>query len=240
MHWLDATHRRALTHWLVPAGWERVWADRSSSAAGSGLCLEVFVSRVLIMVDRSWRFDLGLANRGRWKRHQADRPRTTWEAAWATAFGVEWVSQATSPSFTDRAMQFAHSVHKACGFPSCELRYGPRTRSTSGCPVVGAEAVSSARLPRQVEAIDVEWRVEPRSHFQLEMLGDSLTVVRWLQGWWQCQHRELQGLQEQVLDVAGSLVSAGMRPRMPGAEFVRHVLREHNYEADALTSEIVA
>lgn len=82
---------------------------------------------------RSWRFDyeramsfLDAANRSRWRRHSSERPSSTWEQAWAGAFGAEWVARATRPSFGDRWTQFIHSMHNSFGIPTRELRYGPR------------------------------------------------------------------------------------------------------------------
>lgn len=74
-----------------------------------------------------------------------------------------------------------------------------------------------------MEPADVEWRSDQNSRFQLEVRGDK-TVVRWLQGLWQCQHPELLG------------VSASARPRELGAGMVRHVSRELTQDADALAS----
>lgn len=92
---------------------------------------EQFVARVLISLDRRWRFDYEQAmhfmdarNRSQWKRHRSVRPSTTWEQSWARAFGASWVSTATAPTFGERGMHFVHSVHNSCGFPTCELRYG--------------------------------------------------------------------------------------------------------------------
>lgn len=57
------------------------------------------------------------------------------------------------------------------------------------------------------------------------------------EGLWRCQQPKLRG---HVVDLLLALVVAGVRPRAPGVELVRHVFREHKAEADALVGRGVS
>ena len=72
---------------------------------------------------------------------------------------------------------------------------------------------------------------------RVEILGDSLLVVSWLNGLWRCKYRlynarvrmarhSLQQLQEE----------SGVRPRTDTADWGRHIYRELNTEADILAN----
>lgn len=89
------------------------------------------------------------------------------------------------------------------------------------------------KQPQHAVTDGVFWEHNDTSHCRLEVRGDNLTVIRWVQGFWRCQQSELMGLQEQVLDVAASLGRAG---GAQGAELIRHFHRERNADADALAS----
>lgn len=80
----------------------------------------------------------------------------------------------------------------------------------------------------------VEWSHNPGSHYQLEVLGDSLSVIRWVRGRCLCQRPELRRLLEHVLDIVLALVRDGVRARANGTELMCHAFRELNADAGSL------
>lgn len=127
----------------------------------------------------------------------------------------------TAPASGERAMQFVHSVHNSFGFPTCELRYGIRQTAQRVTEAVSQNAQRAdgghhgERVARQVDPPNVCWRHNNNSHFQLDIRGHTLTVVKWLQGQWRCQG-ELRGLREQVVALASAAGAAGEVSRGEG------------------------
>lgn len=59
-----------------------------------------------------------------------------------------------------------------------------------------AQEEPTRKAPRIATTDDVPWECYERSREQIEVCGDSVTVLRWMQGQWRCQQAELRGLQE--------------------------------------------
>lgn len=112
--------------------------------------------------------------------------------SWARTFGTEWSFVRASSIVMAGGMQLAHSVHSAYGFPTYEFCYG----SGGAVVVSGGKNTGCAGADIAEDRTSLRHRVGAQRAVALQVRGDDLTVVRWMQSLWRCQQAELRGLLE--------------------------------------------
>lgn len=192
-------HRRGTEHWPSRVELQTIWSAISSGSVALGLCPAPFVARALISLGRSCPFDLERALSFMGLASHSRRKRHRLRPPSST-WEMSWV-------------RLWGERHAACAF-------GGTTRT--GSQLVSFDTVLEARR--------YERREEPAEerNSRRHLVGVQRVVARPAGCPRRQPHSRAGGvpLQEQVLDVAASLVRAGVRPRAHAAQLVRHVYRE--------------
>jgi ribonuclease HI len=159
-------------------------------------------------------------------RHPASNysPKRNWEDIFHEVYGDSWMSQMSC----GRPSPLRLAAFRNCAFISLGLA-APDADSTDPKEVV------VSRKPRNVTIPEVPpWGCvldAPRA----EIVGDSLLVVSWCQGYWQLKEQQYEGMLQECIESMTQLQSLCLcAPRCLTSWWIRHVPRELNAQADAL------
>jgi len=126
--------------------------------------------------------------------------------------------------------EFREAAYKNLNIQSLESRFG----KTSGDKNLVLEPMR--KRPRIVFREPVAWC--GGEDCRVEVLGDSMLVVNWLNGIWRCRYHYYNNrlrLGHHMIQQMSTEV--GARPRQDAADWGRHIYRELNVEADKLANQ---
>ena len=102
-----------------------------------------------------------------------------------------------------------------------------------------AQALSE-RAPRQLAEEELEWEEDVAGTTRLEVVGDSLTVIKWHQGAWTTKHKHHLDRISSTINLLSSWHRGGkLLTRTAASDFHRHVYRELNKRADHLANSVL-
>lgn len=168
-------------------------------------------------------------------RHTRPGRQCLWERHFVKTFGEHWMRLAIKGQWKDRLSQLVHGAYDMLGMKTLEARYGcSRKKNTSA-------ANPPRKKQRFVQWEPQEWITGDAGHRdpkRLELCGDSLVVVNWLNGVWPAKFTPYAKCIERIHLALHSLVHEhGVRPRLNTSDFCRHFYREHNERADQLAKQ---
>ena len=188
--------------------WKDTWWWHRQQAAG----------QVLDPLDAGgWRHAANFGNRG-----------TTWDGVFVHAYGLEW-NLAAKDADMWRA-SYNDFLKKAYGFAKSALpRYGKQsTLDIDERP---------RKKPRVLTDLVLPWNLYDEE-IGAEVVGDNELVVNWVNGQAAATGHRRKSKIEQLSTCLGRAWRDGLiAPRVPSADWCRHVYRERNGAADALANE---
>ena len=162
-------------------------------------------------------------------RHRRPGKQVLWERPLVQVFGSDWMKLALARGWSDRKSKWVDGAYASLKLQPLEQRYAKQAKTK-------AEPIPFEKKPRNVEWEPQSWTVD-MTLCRLEVCGDSKVIVNWLNGVWPTRflpyfhrvsrmHRQLHQMVKEY----------AVRPLEDSADFCRHVFRELNDQADALTN----
>ena len=177
---------------------------------------EQAVGQLLDPRGGDWRHSPKFGNRG-----------NTWDAVLVYAYGLEWNLVARDP--VKWAASLKEFVHKAY------------EHAKSAVPVATERPphpdASFTKNPRVLSDILLPWTLY-ETEIGTEIVGDNEIVINWMNGQAAASSQDQKHRVEELTNqLHCSWLQGLIAPRMPSAEWCRHVYRERNMEADRLANE---
>ena len=154
-------------------------------------------------------------------------PKRSWEDIFHEVYGDSWIDEMSC----GRLVPAQLALFTNCAFAALGL-------NAPGADNIDVEADIVFKKPRKVTIFEVPpWGCAldaPR----VEVVGDSLLVVKWCQGCWQLKEVQYQKMLHDCIETMTLLQGLQLcAPRCLTSWWIRHVPRELNAQADALAKE---
>ena len=167
-----------------------------------------------------------------WRHATGYKKKSQWEDVLTRTLGIDWMSICRNglDVWTATIETFIVGAYSMVG----EQTPGTKPRTVS------ITSALMARPPRQVEETSVEWDDDVAGATRLEIIGDSLTVIKWHQGAWHTNVQQYVDRISATIDLLGRQHRKGrLLTRAAATDFHRHVFRELNKRADFLANALL-
>ncbi len=114
-------------------------------------------------------------------RHHRPGPHLRWENVFATCLGEGWKRTVESIGWKALKGTFRDKAYLMFQARSFEDRYCKRKEQSSPTP-------PPKKKPRNVSRCPMLWSLSFSDSFRLEILGDSMLIINWLNGVWRCKY----------------------------------------------------
>eukprot|EP00930_Biecheleria_cincta_P032316 TRINITY_DN22425_c0_g1_i1.p1 TRINITY_DN22425_c0_g1~~TRINITY_DN22425_c0_g1_i1.p1 ORF type:complete len:365 (+),score=19.24 TRINITY_DN22425_c0_g1_i1:329-1423(+) len=136
-----------------------------------------------------WRQALGFVldpsqARGQW-RHATPGKCLSWEHVFQKIFGNSWKERAACTKWKQLRGEFREGAYKVFGLRTLEARYSKQRK----CGRTPQAELVRERPQRDISGIEPGWACSD-SRPRVEIVGDSLLVISWLNGHWKCQYQQ--------------------------------------------------
>ena len=163
-------------------------------------------------------------------RHKQPGLRLGWETVFLKVLGGSWKNRAADCTWQQRRGEFRDGAYKYLNMKPLEVRFCPQRKARTGSP-----PSENRKRAREVSWIPQDWGDNGRR--RLEIVGDSMLIISWINGTWKCRYR----IYDARVNLMHTLLERGacshnLRPRHRTADWARHIFRELNGYADVLAN----
>ena len=175
--------------------------------------------------NRGW-WDTRKGNHGN-TRASPGRPLSRWEDVLVASAGPNWFAEAARCpkawlAKTDEFFLFASGTKKI---------------KALNIPMVVAPQASEDEQKEKPPPLFFPWQVvHSHSEMRLEFVGDSLVIANWMNGCWPVNNDRYIDTVNECVNLLQTFTKRHIAPRKRHTQWVRHVLRGYNEEADELAT----